>query len=86
VATIPARHRVMARSVQRLFESEGMTFTDYVRAQRLAFAHRLLRDPLRAGVKISAIARERLIARKGRPRHGRPFSSVADLPIRHPIG
>jgi hypothetical protein len=45
-----------------------------------------LRDPLRAGVKISAIALERLIARKGRPRHGRPFSSVADLPIRHPIG
>ena len=42
--------------VQRLFESDGTTFTDYVLSQRLAFAHRLLSDPLHAGVKISAVA------------------------------
>jgi len=49
-------HRVKPRYVQRLFESEGTTFTDYVLTQRLAFARRLLSDPFRAGVKISAIA------------------------------
>ena len=56
VATTAARQRVKPRYVQRLFESEGTTFTDYVLARRLAFAHRLLSDPLRAGAKISAIA------------------------------
>jgi AraC-like DNA-binding protein len=33
-----------------------MKFTDYVLAQRLAFAHRLLSDPRRDGLKISTIA------------------------------
>jgi AraC-like DNA-binding protein len=52
---LAARHQVNPRYLQRLFESEGMKFTDYVLAQRLAFAHRLLSDP-RNGSKISAIA------------------------------
>jgi AraC-like DNA-binding protein len=56
VARIAAQQRVKPRYVQRLFESEGTTFTEYVLTQRLAFAHRLLSDPLRAGVKISTIA------------------------------
>jgi AraC-like DNA-binding protein len=56
VATIAARHRIKARQIQRLFESEGMTFTEYVLAQRLARAHRLLTNPLHAGQKISTIA------------------------------
>ena len=56
LARIAAMHRVKPRYVQRLFESEGTTFADYVLTQRLAFAHRLLSDPFRAGVKISAIA------------------------------
>ena len=56
VAAIAARHRVKPRWVQRLFESEGMTFTDYVLAQRLSRAHRLLTDPRHADRKISAIA------------------------------
>jgi AraC-like DNA-binding protein len=55
-AAIAARHGIKPRYVQRLFESDGTTFTDYVLTQRLAFAHRLLSDPLRAGVKISTIA------------------------------
>jgi AraC-like DNA-binding protein len=55
-AAIAARHGIKPRYVQRLFESEGTTFTEYVVAQRLAFARRLLCDPLRAGVKISTIA------------------------------
>jgi AraC-like DNA-binding protein len=56
VATTAARQRIKPRYVQRLFECEGTTFTEYVLTQRLALAHRLLRDPRRAGVKISSIA------------------------------
>jgi len=56
VAAIAARHRIKPRWVQRLFESEGTTFTDYVLGQRLLRAHRLLTDPRCAGQKISAIA------------------------------
>ncbi len=56
VALIAAQHRVRPRWLQRLFEAEGTTFTEYVLAQRLARAHRLLTDPRRASMKISAIA------------------------------
>jgi AraC-like DNA-binding protein len=56
VATIAARHRVKPRWIQRLFEREGTTFTEYVLAQRLERAHRLLTDPRHAGAKISSIA------------------------------
>ena len=55
-AALAARHQVNPRYLQRLFESEGMTFTDYVLAQRLAFAHRLLSDPRRNGLKVCTIA------------------------------
>jgi AraC-like DNA-binding protein len=50
------RHRIKPRWVQRLFESEGTTFTEYVLAQRLVRAHRLLTDPLYANQKVSTIA------------------------------
>jgi len=56
VATIAAHHRVKPRWVQRLFESDGTTFTEYVLAQRLVRAHRLLTDPLQANQKVSTIA------------------------------
>jgi len=56
VATIAARHRIKPRWVQRLLESEGTTFTEYVLAQRLVRAHRLLTDPLHANEKVSTIA------------------------------
>jgi AraC-like DNA-binding protein len=56
VVTIAARHRVKPRWIQRLFESEGTTFTEYVLAQRLVRAHRLLTDPLYANQKVSTIA------------------------------
>ena len=56
VATIAVQHRVKPRWIQRLFESEGTTFTEYVLAQRLVRAHRLLTDARHAGEKISAIA------------------------------
>lgn len=56
VATIAARHRIKPRWIQRLFESDGTTFTEYVLAQRLARAHRLLTSPWPTRLKISAIA------------------------------
>lgn len=56
VGALASRHRCTARFVQRLFEDEGTTFTDYVLQQRLACAHRLLTDPRHADQKIVAIA------------------------------
>ena len=56
VAALALRHRCTARSIQRMFEAEGTTFTDYVLARRLARAHRLLRDASRRPGKISAVA------------------------------
>jgi AraC-like DNA-binding protein len=56
VAVLSRRHCRTPRSIQRLFEAEGTTFTDYVLAQRLARAHGLLGDPRRRDEKISAVA------------------------------
>jgi AraC-like DNA-binding protein len=53
---IATRHRVSPRYLRKMFESEGMTFTEYVLRQRLALAHRLLSDPQRAGEKIASVA------------------------------
>jgi AraC-like DNA-binding protein len=56
VAALAARHHCTPRFVQRLFETEGTTFTEYVLAQRLARARRRLTDPRSDGEKISAVA------------------------------
>lgn len=56
VAALAARHHCTSRSIQRLFESEGVSFTDYVLAKRLARAHARLTDRRRADEKISAVA------------------------------
>src|SRR5262249_40795615 len=56
VATLAEGHGCTPRSIQRLVETEGTTFTEYVLAQRLAQAHRMLIDPRRDGDKICAIA------------------------------
>jgi AraC-like DNA-binding protein len=53
---IAARHRVSPRYLRKLFESEGVTFTQYVLEQRLALAHRLLSDPRRVSEKIASVA------------------------------
>jgi AraC-like DNA-binding protein len=42
--------------VQRLFEAEGTTFSEYLIDQRLARAHRLLCDPDASQTAISTIA------------------------------
>jgi AraC-like DNA-binding protein len=58
VRAVAARLRVTPRYVQRLFESEGTTFSEYVLDQRLARVHRMLADPRYAGWTVSAIALE----------------------------
>jgi AraC-like DNA-binding protein len=44
VSAVAARHGVTPRYVHKLFESEGVTFSEYVLGRRLATAHRLLID------------------------------------------
>jgi len=56
VATLAQRHGCTPRLVQRLFEQEGSTFTEYVLAQRLARAYRRLADPRHRADKISVVA------------------------------
>ena len=56
VAAVAARHRVTPRYVHKLFESEGVTFTQFILRQRLDEAYRMLRDPRFAARSISSIA------------------------------
>ena len=56
VHTVAARNGVSPRYVQRLFDDEGSTFTEYVMAQRLERAHRLLTDPELSDRTLTAIA------------------------------
>ena len=56
VIAVAARQGVTPRYVQMLFESEGTTFSQFVRDQRLAQAHRMLDDPRFASRTITAIA------------------------------
>jgi hypothetical protein len=56
VATLAARHGCTPRFIQRLFETDGTTFTDHVLEQRLARAHRVLTDTRRVDDKISVVA------------------------------
>jgi AraC-like DNA-binding protein len=45
VASVARRQRISPRYLHRLFESEGVSFSEFVLAERLAHAHRLLVDP-----------------------------------------
>jgi AraC-like DNA-binding protein len=53
---VAARHGITARHAQRLFEESGATFTEVLAEQRLAAAHRKLRDRAAAKLPISSIA------------------------------
>jgi AraC-like DNA-binding protein len=57
VTAVAARHAVTPRYVQRLFAESGVGFTEYVVAQRLARAHRLVSDPQLADRTLTALAR-----------------------------
>jgi AraC-like DNA-binding protein len=50
------RHGCTPRLIQRLFEREGTSFTDYLLVERLGLARRMLSDPRRNCDKISTIA------------------------------
>jgi len=56
VAALAARHRLPVRYVQRLFEEQGVTFTEFLLGERLAHAYRLLTNSRFANLKISAVA------------------------------
>ncbi|MGH6926419.1 MAG: AraC family transcriptional regulator [Propylenella sp.] len=56
VGALAAHHRVTPRYVQRLFQSEGTTFSEFVLNQRLARVRNMLDDPRRDGWTVSAIA------------------------------
>jgi AraC-like DNA-binding protein len=58
VIDVATRLGVTPRYVQRLFESEGTTFSQYVTHQRLVRAYRLLSDPRFLDRTITAIAFE----------------------------
>jgi AraC-like DNA-binding protein len=56
VATVAANLNVTPRYVQRLFEADGTTFSEFLMAQRLTRAHRMLCDPSFSHAAISTIA------------------------------
>jgi len=56
VTALAVRHRMSVRYIQRLFESEGTTLSQFVRDQRLVQVHRKLADPRHADCAISSIA------------------------------
>jgi AraC-like DNA-binding protein len=56
IADVAARHNVTPRTVQKLFEETGATFSEYLLSERLARAYQLLRDPKYAARTITDIA------------------------------
>jgi AraC-like DNA-binding protein len=56
INALALRHRVSARYIQRLFEGEGTTLSQFVLGQRLVQVHRMLADPCHAHRAISTIA------------------------------
>jgi AraC-like DNA-binding protein len=56
VGAVAASLNVTPRYVQRLFEADGTTFSEFLTGQRLARAHRLLCEPSSGTAAISTIA------------------------------
>jgi AraC-like DNA-binding protein len=56
IGALALRHGVTTRYIQKLFESEGATFTEYVIERRLLDAKRMLADPRFADQNIGDIA------------------------------
>jgi AraC-like DNA-binding protein len=56
VTALAARHRIGVRYIQKLFESEGTTLSQFVLGQRLVHVHHMLADPRHADRAISTIA------------------------------
>jgi AraC-like DNA-binding protein len=56
IAAVAARHGVTQRYLQKLFETQGISFSEFVVGQRLAKAHRMLTNPLYSHRAISNLA------------------------------
>jgi AraC-like DNA-binding protein len=56
IGVIARSHGLGQRYVQRLFEHEGTTFSEFVLGQRLSKIHRMLGDPRRFGCNVTSIA------------------------------
>jgi AraC-like DNA-binding protein len=56
IATIAASLSLTPRYVQRLFDPDGTTFSEFLNGQRRARAHRLLCEPGSSPVAIRTIA------------------------------
>jgi AraC-like DNA-binding protein len=88
VSAVAARQQVTPRYVQKLFEVEATTFSEFVRDQRLARAHRLLTDPLLAKRAVSSIAFDvgfgdlSYFTRSFRRRYGATPSEVRNIAAR----
>jgi AraC-like DNA-binding protein len=55
---VAARHGITSRYVHKLFESEGITFAEFLRSELLLLAYRMLSEPRLANLSISSIAYE----------------------------
>src|SRR5215831_19581000 len=58
IAAVAQRQRATTRYIHKLFESEGITYSEFVLGQRLLRVHRALSDPRFAGRPINTIAFE----------------------------
>jgi AraC-like DNA-binding protein len=56
--TVATRHRLTVRYLHKLFESDGITYSEFVLGERLARAYCLLTNPLHSVRAISTIAFE----------------------------
>ena len=56
IGAVAAHLGMSQRYLQRLFEIDGTTFAAFLLSQRLARAHRMLREPRSAHKRVSAIA------------------------------
>jgi len=56
--SVAARHGITPRYLQKLFEREGVSFTEFVRDKRLESAYRMLTSPRFAQMNIAEIAYE----------------------------
>ena len=58
INTVAARHGITPRYVQKLFETDGTTFSEFLLGERLALAYRMLTDSRLAGRTVGSIALE----------------------------
>lgn len=85
IDAIASRHRLQPRYIQRLFQREGVTFSQFVIEQRLSRAYRLLLDVRRLDSTIATIAfdcgfnDQSYFNRRFRQRYGLTPSEVREI-------